>query len=359
MVSRRLIRVGVIVVCVAIVAAIVLALGVGRTLDAVSEAGAAAFVSVGVLTFAFLTAQALAWAALNAAIGHRVPLRTLIAASLVGMAGNIVTPSAYLGGEPLKVIYVGHAARLPYHEVAGTVLLSKYMEATSFILFFSVSAVVTAVGYRDQLFGPYLALGVAVLAISAALLALGVAMWVSLARRWRPLTRLVRWLCRIPFLSRRLRQRRERVRKMETQVGHVFWEEAPAARKAFAALMASHVMMFLKPPAFFYLGTGMALDFKELCLLFVIGQMILALQVTPSGVGTLDGGLLGAFVLMGLDTSEDLAKCMAFLLCLRLWDLAAVGIGGILGARRGARILSAGLVAASPRAVSEPPRVAQ
>ena len=265
---RRVLHVGlVIALSAAVVGAIVFAVGLHPTVEAVAEAGFAAFGGVGGLTVGFLLIQAAAWSVLNRPIGHRIRLRTLFGASLVGLAGNILTPSTFLGGEPLKVVYAGHAARLPYHEVGGTVLLSKYLEAIAFILFFSFSTGVAAVGYRETLFGRYLALGITVLAVG--LLAL-----------------------------------------------------------------------FLKPALFFYLGAGITLDVKQLCLLFVVGQALLAFQLTPSGAGVLDAGLIGAFALMDFPGPDPLPKCMAFLLCLRLWDAVTVGVGALLGARRGARILS-------------------
>jgi len=62
----------------------------------------------------------------------------------------------------------------------------------------------------------------------------------------------------------------------------------------------------------------------------VASQGLLAVQLTPSGAGTLDGGLIGTFALMGLDTPANLAYCMAYLLCLRLWDAVIVGAGALL-----------------------------
>ncbi|MFH1732963.1 MAG: flippase-like domain-containing protein, partial [Planctomycetota bacterium] len=147
------------VLSVAVLAVPVFAIGFAQTVRAVMEAGVAAFAAVGALTLAFLLIQSVAWTILNRPVRHRVPFRTLFEASVVGLAGNLLTPSTFLGGEPLKIIYVGRNAHLPYHEVAGTVLMSKYLEGISFILFFSFSAVVAAAGFRDLLFGPYLAVG--------------------------------------------------------------------------------------------------------------------------------------------------------------------------------------------------------
>ncbi|MFP4055782.1 MAG: lysylphosphatidylglycerol synthase transmembrane domain-containing protein [Candidatus Brocadiia bacterium] len=341
------------VVSAAILAAIVYFVGYEETARAVREAGVSAFASVGALMAASFLLQATAWAVLNRPVGHHVSFATLFQAVVVGWGGNILTPSTYLGGEPLKVVYVGRARRLPYHEVAGTVLLSKYLEGISFIFFFSFSAIVAAVAYRKVLFGPYLAVGVTILVVAGMLLAFGALLWASLAQRWRPLTALVEGLARVRGVSRFLSRLRQRTRAMEDQVSRVFCEEGPAARKAFGALLACHVTIFLRPAAFFYLGAGVRLGLGELCLLFVAGQALLAFQLTPSGAGMLDGGLIGTFALMGFDDTESIAQCMAFLLCLRVWDIVVVGAGALLAARVGARFLTA------PQGPMESPEVVE
>ena len=330
-----------------IVAAIVVAVGAEKTITAVREAGVWAFVAVGALTFLSLAMQTGAWRILNRPVGHRVRLRTLFDAVVAGVAGNILTPSTYLGGEPLKVIYVGRVTGLPYHELAGTVVLSKYLELTSFILFFSCCTAVAAVSFADTLFRPpYVPVGVTMLLLAGLVFGFGVVMLVSLSRRRRPLTGLVELASRLRLGRRFFARLRGKAREMEDQASRVFCEEGRTALSAFAAFLVAHASILAKPAAFFYLGSRLHLGPGALCLLFVASQGLLAVQLTPSGAGTLDGGLIGTFALMGLDTPANLAYCMAYLLCLRLWDAVIVGAGALLAARAGARIASNRLVAA-------------
>ena len=37
-------------------------------------------------------------------MGHRIPYPCLLAGTIVAMAGNVLTPSTHLGGEPGKII---------------------------------------------------------------------------------------------------------------------------------------------------------------------------------------------------------------------------------------------------------------
>jgi uncharacterized protein (TIRG00374 family) len=334
---RRVLNLAIVLpVAAVILVAIVYAVGFEKTAEAIRQAGVGAFGAVGILTAIVLILQAGALAALNRPIGHRIRFRTLFNSGVVGLGGNILTPSTHLGGEPLKIVYLGRTTGLPYHEITGTVVLGKYLEAISFILLFSFSAIVAAAYYRDVLFGPYLAGGVAILVVAGMLLALCWVLWLSLSQRWRPLTALVTALAGMRVLSHVFSRLRERTQAMEDQVSRVFCEEGPAARKAFGALLLGHLAIFVKPAAFFYLGARMGLGLGPLCLMFAVGQALLAFQLTPSGAGTLDGGLIGTFALIGLDE----AQCMAFLLCLRFWDIVLVGSAALLATRAGAHILS-------------------
>ena len=350
---RRVVHIGIMIaLSVVLVVAMVSFVGFGPTLQAIGAAGVAPFAAVGVLTALGLLIQAGAWAILNRPIRHNVRFRSLFAASTVGLAGNLLTPSSFLGGEPFRVLYVSRTANLPYHEVASAVVLVKYLEATSFVVLFSFSAIVSAIYYQEALFGPYLGFGVAILAVAGILLGVAGAMLLSLWRGWRPLSWIVRAVGRLPRLGRRIGGFRRRTRQMEDQVSRVFREEGRATWPVMGGQLLGQLAIFLKPAAFFYLGSHLKLDLGQLCLLYVACQFLLSVQIMPAGAGTLDTGLLGTFALMGLGESQHLAGCMAYLLCLRLWDVVLVGAGAWLTARLGVRMFTA---RPEPLVPSEPP----
>ncbi|HUT33710.1 MAG TPA: flippase-like domain-containing protein [Planctomycetota bacterium] len=320
---------------------IVWVVGFEETLRQVRRAGVWPFAAVGALTLVFIAVQATAWALLSRPIGHRVSYLTLVGATTVGQAGNMLTPSTYLGGEPLRVAYVGKMASLPYHEVAGTVLLSKYLEFLSFMLMFGFSAAVAAVEYKSVLFSPaHMVGGVAIVGVAVLMLGFSGVLWLALAQRRRPLSRLARALAWFRPLRRPIVRLRRRVAEMEDQASRTFCEEGRTSFAAFGAMLVSHAAVFAKPLAFFLLGGSLRLRIGELCLIFVAGQLLLAVQITPSGVGMLDGGLIGTFAILGHDSADQAAMVMAYLLCLRLWDVVVVSAGAFLAARVGARFFT-------------------
>jgi hypothetical protein len=102
---------------------------------------------------------------------------------------------------------------------------------------------------------------------------------------------------------------------------------------AFVLFMLTHVTMYLKPLLFFWLGWGKVLSPAELGLIFLTSQVLLAFQLTPSGVGTLDGGLFGVLAVSGIAITQP--QCAAYLLCIRLWDSLIIAAGAALAARVG------------------------
>jgi len=324
----------------AILAAVVYIVGFEQTWQAVQQAGPLAFLVSGALSAILLALQAGAWSVLNPPIQHRVPFSVLVKAAAVGMALNIVTPSTYLGGEPGKVLYVGRKTGLPYRELAGTVVLAKYLEALSFVLFFSFCTLVAAVSYSSILFRPTnLTAGVSMVTLAVALLGFFVVLWLSLARHWKPLTGLVSMFVRLRVGARFFSKLRDRTREMEAQMSRVFCEEGQAAVRAFALFVLTHIVIFVRPAFFFLLGSRdsrVLFGLGDLCLIFVACQALLAFQLTPSGAGTLDAGMIGTFLLVGVAEPQ----CMAYLLCIRLWDAILIGGGAIFGAEVGAGFLT-------------------
>ncbi|MFW6163170.1 MAG: lysylphosphatidylglycerol synthase domain-containing protein, partial [Planctomycetota bacterium] len=147
-------------------------------------------------------------------------------------------------------------------------------------------------------------------------------------------TRLLRGVVRLRVFRRFFSRLAVRARRMEDQVSGVFRDEGWAALLAFLSFLGIHIVLFLRPALFFLFGSTLRLGMGPLSLIFVASQVLLCFQLTPSGVGTLDGGLIGTFALIGLPE----AQCMAYLLALRFWDVLVMGGGGFLAARVGTQL---------------------
>lgn len=323
----------------AALAVMVVLVGPGATWQALRQAGPEAFASVGLVLAVTVGLQAAAWSVLNRVVGLRVGVLTALEATVIGLAGNICTPSTYLGGEPAKIFFAGRRSGMSYEALAGTVLLAKYLEIISFVLFVSVGTIITSVGLRDVLFAPAgMAWGITLVAVGAAALLLTIVLTLSLANRGTPLAGLVGLIARLRLFPRFFTRLRQKAVRVELRVSRVFRREGRAIVPAFALFVLTHAAMFVKPLLFFWLGWRTGLDLAELGLFFLTGQVLLAFQLTPSGVGTLDGGLFAMLALAGMAISAP--QMAVFLLCMRFWDAAVVAVGAVLAGRAGAGLLT-------------------
>jgi uncharacterized protein (TIRG00374 family) len=329
-----------VVAAAALLAVVVYVVGARETFEAAWQAGPLAFLAVGAMLYLLMGFQAAAWRTLERQRGSRIPYRTLLAATIVAMAGNILTPASHLGGEPAKIVYAGRRSGLGYARLAGSVLLCKYVEAMSFVVFLGFGSAMALVGFREVLFNPpNVALGVTFAVLSAAALVMGGVLWISLGRRWTPLAALVGLATRLRIKRAFFEGLKGRALRMELQASAMFREEGGALVPAFLWYFATHLIMFLRPFAFVYLGWSLRLGPAELGLIFLTTQILLAVQLVPSGAGTLDGGLLAVIAIAGTGISIDKSQCMAFLLCLRFWDAAVVLTGAVLTTRLGMGLL--------------------
>jgi uncharacterized protein (TIRG00374 family) len=300
-----------------------------------------AFATLGLTLFALLAFQGAAWEGLQHRSGHPVRFRTLMAGCTVALAGNVLTPMMHMGGEPGRVLYVGRRSGAPYTELAGTMLLCKYLEALSFILFVGASALAAIAIYGRTLFQPpRTALGVSIGVFSAAALTGGAVLWLALWKKWTPLTALVRLVAKFGWRSAFFAALQDRAVRMELEASRLFREEGGAVVPGFLWYVLTHTAMFLRPWAFFGLGWGIPMDVAELGLIFLSSQLLLFVQLLPSGAGTLDAGLLGVVALVGMSISPE--KWVAFLLSWRFWDAVAVALGAVLAGRAGVGLLLPG-----------------
>lgn len=326
-----------ILVSIGILAGVVAWVGFDETVKEIKQAGWTPFLALGAMQLAVVVLQTLGWGMLNRPANLKVSAKVLFEANLVGYAVNVITPSAYLGGEPAKVLYAGRKTGLSYTKLAGTVVLAKYMEAISFFLFFTTATIIALVTFRDDIFSPeYIAVGMVLMILGTVLLAVSIALWLTLMNRGRPLSWFVGVVSLMRRRSRFFAKLRNRTRKMEDQVNEVFNEHPKAALKVFGVFLLAHIVVFVRPAVFVILTTGGWLTIGQVALLAVAAQGLLAFQVTPGSAGTLDAGMLGVFSLIGLTEPT----CAVFLLFTRFFDTLIVGFGMYLGGRVGAHMLA-------------------
>jgi len=112
--SRTFRTVVMILISIGILIGVVAWVGFDKTLEGIERAGWTAFLALGLMQLAVVALQTLGWGMLNRPVKLKVGAKVLFEANLVGYAVNVITPSAYLGGEPAKVLYAGRKTGLSY-----------------------------------------------------------------------------------------------------------------------------------------------------------------------------------------------------------------------------------------------------
>lgn len=269
----------------------------------------------------------LSWFLLLRGAGIKLRWRQILYPMLAGSAVTYLTPSAYLGGEPVRVYWVAKEAGVSMAHVMAPTMVERLLGGLS-LLFFA------AIGGFFALFSPAaslaekgaIALG---LGIMAAFLTLGLISF-SLNLQWlsrtiRALGRIIRWRGMLTRLA-------ESASLMENQIHHVLSHRFWHVLGSFLLQLVTVFLTYIRPQVFFYFTKQVLFTFPQLSLFFTLNLFINALLwITPGGLGLTDGGRAGVFRLLGISISSAFAYNVLF----RFVELIQVGVGIYVLLRRG------------------------
>jgi uncharacterized protein (TIRG00374 family) len=268
--------------------------------------------------------QTIGWQVLLIAQGHRgIKYRHLFVAMLMGQAGNYITPSMYIGGEPLRVVYLANKYAFKRRQIAATVIVHKMEELGGFLFLAYVGSVMALLQYGELI--PPVAQGLIIFA-DIGLGAFFVIMAVGFFRNAHYLVRLMNFLARIHLLPQRVRNRIvPKVEEMEDLIHHALvinWK----ATLLSLALTAGPQLLVIAKPWIFFVFLGRYLTASELILIFTLVQLVLSLQFTPGGLGIFEGGQVAIYALLGIGAHE----AMGITSLIRVVDAIIIGTGLML-----------------------------
>lgn len=327
--------------------AIPLLVGVEATWDAFLATGPvciAAFVLAASLVHII---PAVSWWMLLRGEGLRVPVLECVRTAIMGFPLSFLTPSAYLGGEPVKVVYLAKRFALPAEKLVATIIVSKFQEFVGHILFMFValgSLFLTSDALEGQegWIAGLLALALGIIVVF---------LW-SYARGARPLSRLLGW---IPLL--RLGRGDENGRRWRGIRKAAAWKAKLAALEEsihssiarqwkvfFAAQFVcffSALSVLARPLVFFGFesGLGLPVSFQAAFAVFLATNLTNLFQITPGGAAQFEGTAVGIFSAAGLREEFGLVYAIlcriADLLFLMagIWCLAHAGMARLLRRR--------------------------
>ncbi len=182
-------------------------------------------VAIGVILFPMILVyglEAVGWRMTLGSHAQSVGFARLFAIRMAGETVNVTTPTAYVGGEPLKA-YLLKPYGVPFVEGLASVVTAKTTMTIAQVLF-----ILVGIGLSFWILGPSEHYVMASL-ISVGLLTFGVIMFVAVQRYGLAMgcLRLLQW-CRIPatFLEKRqstLEELDSTIRNFYTQQQHTFY----------------------------------------------------------------------------------------------------------------------------------------
>ncbi|MHC4608450.1 MAG: lysylphosphatidylglycerol synthase transmembrane domain-containing protein [Planctomycetota bacterium] len=319
---------------VAGVCIVFLLVDVDEALDTVGEVGipcilAYFFVCIGTLVF-----PAIGWCLLLRAEGIRVSLLTTVKANFMGFPINIITPSLYLGAEPVKVLYIAAATGAPKRRILATIIVSKFQEFVGLILVLVVCAIYfvwhSNLSRREE----------TIIIITTVILTIALGLiFTAFVGNLRPTVRLLNFLARLGIAPRRMIRLRQKAIEMEERVHAAFVTRWRRFLLVQAITLFSALTIFLRPVIFFlFLAGQQGILMEHVAAIYIVTNVVNTLTFVPGSLGFYEGGITGYFELVGLEAQHGLA----LVLVNRIADAAMFLIGislimrhGLMAAARG------------------------
>jgi len=268
-----------------------------------------------------LVAPAIGWRIIMRGEGMEVSLMDTLRANLMGLPLNFITPSMYLGGEPLKLYYIAGKHRLQKRRVLATIIVAKFQEIASIVLLgiVAVGVFIWRADYFTKRNEILLVLLMAVLTVLTALL------FAAFVGNFKLTVRIINFLARLGFARRRLARLRSKAEDMEHLI-HLActkrWKTFLAAQ--FVTLFSS-VSVLSRPCIYFYFARqGTLLGAEHVSLIYLISNFLNLFTIIPGSLGIFEGGMTAYFA-----TSKELGQAngLAFSLLSRISDLLLVALG--------------------------------
>jgi uncharacterized protein (TIRG00374 family) len=295
--------------------------GVPETLKEISRAGLLAFACYMGNSFLILALQTEGWRLLLRAAGHKAPYWTLFLGILMGYAGNFLTPSMYLGGEPIRAYFIGEKCGIRKRRVLATIIVHKVAEFIAFMLFVYAGSIVALVYYKEHL---SFWLKMLILVLNVVFTVIVVLLVVSFLKNYRLGTWLLLRISRLRIKPRFFQRLAVKAKDMDDLVHEAVSISWRTSLVTLLLMIIASAFIFLRPAVFFYfLRHHIPFSLPELAFLYTMIQFILALQFTPGGLGIYEGGQVAVFDVLDVPASE----AMALAAFSRLNDLIIVGLG--------------------------------
>ena len=321
----------------AAVAAIPWFVGIDKIRSAVARTGPLALVVFTAYASLPLIFPAIGWWIIMRGEGIQASLWSAIKANFMGFPINMIAPSAYLGAEPLKTVYMARACDVTKRRVLATIIVSKVQEIAGLALVMLVSAIVYLWRVelaRSQTLAVSIITGAMVLAMTT--------LMIAFFRNAQPTVRIINLLAKFRIARRRLARLRPKAEEMENLIHACFLHRWKRFLLAQAVVTLSAVSLFFRPWVYFIFDTHPELGTigsEHLAAIYVVTNTVNTFSFTPGGLGFFEAGLVGYFSAAKLGADNAVAYALAN----RIFDVVYIILGVWLIAHTGLSSVAKGL----------------
>jgi uncharacterized protein (TIRG00374 family) len=310
---------------IVIVALIFYFADIGRIFSQAKEIG---FLGAGIFivnAFLVILISSLSWRIILKSYGFSPPFKDVLSAKMIGSMVSYLTPSMYIGGEPLRAYIISKKHKLPMAKIGASVVVDKFLELGAGLFFIYLGSILALIEYKLPL-RIYLTL-----LIVNVLFSLGMGLLlISFIFENRVFTKIATFIGRINILSKIIRKIIPHISEIENEIFLSFKQHRRETFIAFCLNLLAGFLIFLKPAIFFYF-LEFIFRFSQLALVFALTHLILAFQFTPGALGIFELGTLGIYRIIGIGAD----KALAFTLMVRFTDLAGIAVAIFLIIRLG------------------------
>ncbi len=254
----------------------------------------------------------------------KIPSSAFFLDRLAGYAISYVTPSAQLGGEPLRIMMLQEEG-VPKNLATSSTIIDKALEISTLIIFISLGVFIAS-------FDPSFNFDTKLIMIAIMVLLLLLVAWFLYAtlKQIGFFTSIIKLLHLKRFKS--LENLENKMFAFETEM-NTFYQKNPwtVIKLLFLNLLMISFMLFEHFITAYFLGVR--LTFVQTFLISTI-PYIAYLMPIPGGLGILESGTATIFLILGVNINA-----FVFIFILRMRDFVFVILGFIRGYQKGFKIL--------------------
>jgi len=287
--------------------------GVRETLSVVGQVKFYGIIVFVLFSSLILVVPAIGWKIILSKDGQGISFLELLKANVMGYPINYIAPSAYLGSEPLKLIYLTKNHNIQMGRLTATMIVCKFQEFIGLILLLVVATGIIVFARalpREMMIAIVVAVGILVLIIITLLYAF--------LSNFKPVVKIVNLIAKLKILRKKVDKVRTKAEEMEALIKIYFVKRWWTFFLTQSIVFLSSVSVFLRPAVFFYFYKGyLPIGLTALAIIFVLTQLLAIFHITPGGLGIFEVGIISIFGLFRIDKTE----AMAFSVLTRIADI--------------------------------------